>query len=86
MSCCPQATRPLGPEHRMRVSYAGGRPVLIKGPVTGVVYQFSGIQRANLVDPRDAVVIARDRLFRIEAVVDISVREMAPGSGGEARG
>ena len=81
MSCCPKAMRPLSARHRMRVSYSGGSPLLIKGPVTGSVYRFSGIQRTQLVDPRDAVAIVRNHLFRIEGVVEVSV-ETAPSSMG----
>ena len=57
--------------HRMRVRYAGGRPLLIKGPATGTSYRFSGLDRVQLVDPRDAVSIVRNRLFRIEGVVEV---------------
>ena len=56
----------------MRLRYGGGRPIVIKGPVTGSSYQFSGIERVQLVDPRDAVAIARNRLFRVEGVVELS--------------
>jgi len=66
----------------MRVSYSGGRPVLIKGPVTGIVYQFSGVKRVQLVDPRDGVAIARNHLFRIEGVVEVSIDETAQSSAG----
>ena len=69
MSCCGQnRTAPLTKLHRMKVCYYGGRPIIIKGPVTGSEYHFSGIDRLQLIDPRDAVVIARDHLFRIEGV------------------
>jgi hypothetical protein len=59
--------------HRMRMRYGGGRPVVVQGPVTGVMYHFSGIDRVQLVDPRDAVAIVRNQLFRIEGVVEIPV-------------
>lgn len=73
MSCCEQnRTAPLTEHHRMRVRYYGGRPIVIKGPVTGSEYRFSGIDRLQLVDPRDAVAIVRKRLFRIEGIVEIS--------------
>jgi hypothetical protein len=57
----------------MKVRYGGGRPVLVKGPVTGAEYRFSGSERLQLVDPRDAVGIARNSLFRIEGIVEIGV-------------
>jgi hypothetical protein len=73
MSCCGQErTAPLTERHRMRLRYGGGRPIVIKGPVTGSSYQFSGIDRVQLVDPRDAVAITRNRLFRVEGVVEVS--------------
>jgi hypothetical protein len=56
----------------MKVRYGGGRPVLVKGPVTGAEYRFSGSDRLQLVDPRDAVGIARNSLFRIEGIVEIA--------------
>ena len=55
MSCCSEGTAALNGRHRMRVRYGGGRPVLVKGPVTGHDYHFSGSARLQLVDPRDAV-------------------------------
>jgi hypothetical protein len=57
--------------HRVRVRYGGGRPIVIKGPVTGSIYQFSGINRMQLLHPRDVALIARNPLFRVEGVVVI---------------
>lgn len=72
MSCCGGTqTAPLTDRHRMRVRYLGGRPVEVQGPVTGRRYRFSGRERLQLVDPRDAVAIARNRLFRIEGIVEL---------------
>jgi len=71
MNCCPQATAPLTERHRMRVRYRGGRSVLIKGPVTGIEYRFSGLERLRLVDPRDAVIIVRNPLFQVEGIVEL---------------
>jgi hypothetical protein len=75
MGCCPQnnKTAPLNERHRMRVRYSGGRPVIVKGSVTGTSYQFSGIERLQLVDPRDAVAIVRNPLFRIEGIVELPI-------------
>lgn len=73
MSCCPGSTGSLSDRHRMKVRYSGGRPVLVKGPATGVEYRFSGSDRLQLVDPRDAIGIARNALFRIEGIVEIAV-------------
>jgi hypothetical protein len=75
----------LTERHRMKVRYGGGRPVLIKGPVTGSDYRFSGVEQVNLVDPRDAIGIARNPLFRIEGVVEMSAAGPRPSrSGGGA--
>jgi hypothetical protein len=72
MSCCPQSRiTAMTDHHRLRVRYGGGRPIVIKGPVTGSIYQFSGINRTQLVDPRDGVAITRNPLFRVEGVVEI---------------
>lgn len=57
----------------MRVRYNGGRPVVVKGPVTGTSYQFSGIDRLQLVDPRDAIMIVRNPVFRIEGIVEVEL-------------
>jgi hypothetical protein len=70
MSCCPRGPRlSLTERHRMRVRYAGGRPVVITGPVTGTAYRFSGLERVQPVDPRDAVAFLRVPLFRFEGIV-----------------
>jgi hypothetical protein len=72
MSCCPHhRNAPLNERHRMKVRYGGGRPVIVKGPVTGASYHFSGVERTQLVDPRDAVGIVRNSLFRVEGVVEL---------------
>ena len=71
MSCCPGSTAPLSQRHRMKIRYGGGRPVVVKGPVTGVDYRFSGLERLRLVDPRDAVQIIRNPLFRVEGLVEL---------------
>ena len=71
MSCCPGSTAPLSQHHRMKIRYGGGRSVVVKGPVTGVDYRFSGLDRLRLVDPRDAVQIIRNPLFRVEGIVEL---------------
>jgi hypothetical protein len=43
--------------HRLRVRYGGGRPIVVKGPLTGESYRFSGTDRVQLIDPRDIVTI-----------------------------
>jgi hypothetical protein len=87
MSCCSEArTAPLTPRHRMKVNYAGGRPVEIVGPVTGLKYLFSGLSRMQLVDPRDAVMIVRNRNFRIEGVVELAAGGDMAMEGGITNG
>ena len=76
MSCCGGTqTAPLNDRHRMRVRYLGGRPVEVRGPATGQSYRFSGRERLQLVDPRDAVAIVRNRAFRVEGLVELSAEE-----------
>jgi hypothetical protein len=80
MSCCPGSTAPLTQWHRVRVRYGGARPIRVKGTVTGTEYHFSGLERLQLLDPRDAVSIVRNPLFRAEGVL-----EMIPVKGAPAR-
>lgn len=72
MTCCgPATTAPLTEHHRLRVRYLGGRPIVVQGPATGTCYRFSGLQREQLVDPRDGVAILRSRQFRLEGLTTI---------------
>ena len=72
MSCCGQAgTRPLSERHRVKLRYLGGRPLKVIGPVTKQEYRFSGRDREQLVDPRDAVGMARDRVFQWVGLVKL---------------
>ena len=74
MTCCGETqTAPMTDRHRVRVRYLGGRPILVQGPVTKVSYRFSGLDRIQLVDPRDAVSLVRNRLFRAEGVMEIGI-------------
>jgi hypothetical protein len=66
----------------MRIRYDGGRSILVTGPVTGRQYRFSGVERLQLVDPRDAVAIVRNPMFRIDGIVDLSIE---PSRGGPER-
>jgi hypothetical protein len=83
MGCCPQShnTVPLNERHRMRVRYSGGRPVVVKGPVTGTSYQFSGMDRVQLVDPRDAIAIVRNPLFLIKGIVELPLEQQGEPVG-----
>lgn len=75
MTCCPNARLALNERHRMRIRYTGGRSLTVIGPATGTVYRFSGLSRSLLVDPRDAIGIARSSLFRIEELLEVSAGE-----------
>ena len=73
MSCCRQnQTAPMTERHRFRVRYGGARPVQVTGPVTGVSYRFSGVDRVQLVDPRDAVALVRNSIFSVDGVVELA--------------
>lgn len=73
MGCCDRRRMGQTPiprpkttsDQRIRISYAGGRPVIVRGPTTGVEYQFSGNQRIQDVDYRDAAVFLRSAYFRV---------------------
>ena len=73
--CCRNPTAALTDRHRVRVRYGGGRPVVVRGPVTGAAYAFSGVSRLQLVDPRDAVAVLRHPAFRAEGVVELPAGE-----------
>ena len=79
MSCFPHGTTTFNERHRLRVRYQGGRSILVKGPVTKAEYRFSGMDRIQLVDPRDAVGIIRSALFRVEGVVELKTSEADAG-------
>jgi hypothetical protein len=53
----------------IRVRYIGARPITVLGPATGQRYTFSGLQRYQDVDPKDAMDILRSSFFRVEGVV-----------------
>jgi hypothetical protein len=52
----------------LRVEYSGGRTVTVSGPMTGKQYVFSGLDRVQDVDPRDAPGILRERVFRLKGI------------------
>lgn len=45
--------------------YIGSHPAIIRGPVTGNIYEFSILEPVQSVDPRDAVDLLADRQFRL---------------------
>jgi hypothetical protein len=48
----------------VRLQYLQTRPVLVRGPVTGRVYQFSAAHPEAGVDSRDAAALLQTNLFR----------------------
>ena len=76
MSCCGQRTgrvtinqSDIDSGLRVRVEYGGGRTITVTGTVTGHSYVFSGLQRVQLVDPRDAAMLLKDGRFSMKGVV-----------------
>ena len=76
MACCGESSpgrlmitqKDIDEGLALQVEYSGGRTVTVSGPATGKQYVFSGLQRVQDVDPRDAPVVLRDRLFRLKGV------------------
>lgn len=76
MSCCGQhggrgtiSQADIDRGLKARVEYGGGRTVTVSGTVTGRSYVFSGLQRVQLVDPRDAAALVKDRRFALKGLV-----------------
>ena len=61
----PRAIDPRGAvASSVAVRYLAGGPVVVRGPLTGRAYSFSGAGAAQVVDARDAVALLRTRFFR----------------------
>jgi hypothetical protein len=75
VSCCSQRGRPAIREEdierglALEIEYAGGRTITVVGAVTRRRYTFSGVDRLQKVDPRDAAALLRDRVFRVRRVI-----------------
>ena len=75
MSCCGGVGRAVIRQEDVErglafeVEYAGGRTVTVVGAVTGRPYTFSGLDRLQRVDPRDAWGLLRQRVFRLKRVI-----------------
>jgi hypothetical protein len=75
VSCCGKTNRAVIRQEDIdrglafEVEYAGGRTITVVGAVTGQRYTFSGLHRLQLVDPRDAGALLRDRVFRLARVI-----------------
>jgi hypothetical protein len=48
-------------------------PLRLRGPVTGVIYDFTPAQPVQSVDPGDAPAMLRDGLFAVVAVGDVPI-------------
>jgi hypothetical protein len=82
MSCCGHSSGgALGQNHRVRMCYGGGRPIVVKGAATGAEYRFSGKDRFQLMDPRDALIVSRNPMFRVETIVEVDEPELHSPSG-----
>ena len=55
---------PAGLNPPVRLQYLQTRPLLVRGPATGRVYQFSGAHPEAGVDGRDAAALLQTHLFR----------------------
>jgi hypothetical protein len=53
---------------RLEIEYTGGRTIRVQGSVTGSEYVFSGLQRLQRVDPRDAIGLLNNRIFRLKGI------------------
>ena len=85
MSCCGQQTgratisqADIDNGLKLRVEYSGGRTVTVSGSATGERYVFSGLQRVQAVDPRDAPALLKDRRFTLKGVIKPAPE---PGAG-----
>ena len=76
MSCCGGSGRAVIRQEdlergmKLEIEYAGGRTVTVVGAATGQRYTFSGLDRVQSVDPRDAGALLRQRVFRLKGVVE----------------
>jgi len=75
MSCCGGTGRAFIRQEdverglEFEVEYAGGRTLTVVGAATGRQYTFSGVDRLQRVDPRDAGALLRQRVFRLKRVI-----------------
>jgi hypothetical protein len=72
VACCNDSrVPPLTERHRFVVRFRGDTGLRALGPITGESYALTPGDTA-LIDPRDAVVMVRDRRLQIEAIVLLS--------------
>ena len=76
MSCCGGAGRAVIRQEdlerglQFEIEYAGGRTITVVGAVTGRQYTFSGTDRLQRVDARDASALVRQRVFRLKRITE----------------
>lgn len=58
---------------RFEVEYWGGRTLEVIGAVTSTKYEFSGLSRRALIDPRDAPALLRNQFFRLKGTKKIQL-------------
>jgi hypothetical protein len=58
-----QSAPPLSTHYSIVVRYTETSPILVRGPVSGRQYQFSGSKPVQAVDPRDAAALLRTGFF-----------------------
>jgi hypothetical protein len=76
MACCGESSagrltitqKEIDAGLAFQIEYTGGRTLMLSGPMTGKQYIFSGLQRIQEVDPRDAPGILRERAFRLKGI------------------
>lgn len=75
--CCSQKTdgrlsvsqKDINDGLALLIEYSGGMTLSLKGSVTGKSYVFSGLERIQRVDPRDAVMILHNRHFKLKGII-----------------
>jgi len=76
MACCGQSSagrltitqKEIDEGLALQIEYSGGRTLRVNGQLTGKEYVFSGLDRVQDVDPRDAPSILREKAFRLKAI------------------
>jgi hypothetical protein len=59
----PQSAQPLPTHSSVVLRYTETSPILVRGPVSGRQYQFSGSKPVQAVDARDAAALLRTGFF-----------------------
>lgn len=81
MSCCGENTNSAAISQdeidrglSFEIEYAGARTITVIGHATRTRYVFSGVNRLQRVDPRDAGLLLRERVFRLKRVIPAGTR------------